>query len=385
MPRRTHKKSRNGCLECKRRHIKCDEKRPTCTNCTTSERSCEYADIFRHAARSRTSTPSASSSTVSVAKDQTSDLSTPSSDSLPEDAPANMLHIQLLHHFMTEMRNTFNENIITGIFSPEVMRICMTSSYLMNEVLAFSALHMSICCPAEEAFYHHHAAQLQTHALTILNNMELEINQETCIPLFLFSGILNVHMLCNTLVFRDPDFTQFLDQLVTGFRLHHGVRAVTGTSWAMIRESALRPLILDGEMRFSKNTKPDPECTRLLDLIEKANLGPSITDNYQKAIEMLQFSMNARSHEKQKDIVSEITAWPVLVPPEYIHLLMLRRPEALVVLAYYAVCLHLRRDVWVFGDGGRYLIESINKYLGPDWAEWMDWPMRALNDSHQSK
>ncbi|KAM5345818.1 hypothetical protein ACJ41O_011679 [Fusarium nematophilum] len=40
--RRAHRKSRNGCYECKRRHIKCDESRPSCSNCVVSERSCAY-------------------------------------------------------------------------------------------------------------------------------------------------------------------------------------------------------------------------------------------------------------------------------------------------------------------------------------------------------
>ncbi|RMJ19709.1 hypothetical protein BHE90_006889 [Fusarium euwallaceae] len=40
--RRAHRKSRNGCWECKRRHIKCDESRPACSNCVVSERSCSF-------------------------------------------------------------------------------------------------------------------------------------------------------------------------------------------------------------------------------------------------------------------------------------------------------------------------------------------------------
>ncbi|KAK7409510.1 hypothetical protein QQX98_008294 [Neonectria punicea] len=56
--RRAHRKSRNGCRECKRRHIKCDmgfnaaspaasasaadAPRPACSNCAVSERTCVY-------------------------------------------------------------------------------------------------------------------------------------------------------------------------------------------------------------------------------------------------------------------------------------------------------------------------------------------------------
>ncbi|KAI2632476.1 hypothetical protein GGS26DRAFT_77875 [Hypomontagnella submonticulosa] len=41
--RRFHKKSRKGCLECKRRHIKCDERRPNCGNCDVAARDCYHA------------------------------------------------------------------------------------------------------------------------------------------------------------------------------------------------------------------------------------------------------------------------------------------------------------------------------------------------------
>ena len=42
LTRRKHKKSRKGCLTCKRRHIRCDENVPQCFNCTKGNRSCNY-------------------------------------------------------------------------------------------------------------------------------------------------------------------------------------------------------------------------------------------------------------------------------------------------------------------------------------------------------
>ncbi|KAE8366835.1 hypothetical protein BDV27DRAFT_85826 [Aspergillus caelatus] len=334
--------------------------------------------------KSRTNISPASSPAGPVARDQLSDVSSPRSDSLLQDAPVNMLHMQLLHHLMTETRNTFHGSLNTVIASPETLQICMSSPYLMNELLALSGLHLSTLRPAEQEFYHHHAAQLQTHALTIFNGLELEVNKETCVPLFLFSGLLNVHLLCDVLINRAPDFDHFLDQLVSSFRLHRGIRAITANSWGMLRESALKPLILDGEKRFSRIMGLDPDCAKLLALIKAAKLGPSITNTYTQAIESLQHAIIACSHGKQGGNITEITAWPILVSPEYIDLLAVRCPEALVVLAYYAACLHARRDMWAFGDGGRFLVESIITYLGSDWAEWLDWPARALGDHHQS-
>ncbi|KAF2097668.1 hypothetical protein NA57DRAFT_56859 [Rhizodiscina lignyota] len=41
-PRRPHTKSRNGCLVCKNRRVKCDEKQPSCTRCQLAQRPCTY-------------------------------------------------------------------------------------------------------------------------------------------------------------------------------------------------------------------------------------------------------------------------------------------------------------------------------------------------------
>ncbi|KAL3490509.1 hypothetical protein BJX62DRAFT_238145 [Aspergillus germanicus] len=44
-PRRTHTKSRAGCLTCKKRRVKCDETRPSCRNCIRTGWSCSWPDI----------------------------------------------------------------------------------------------------------------------------------------------------------------------------------------------------------------------------------------------------------------------------------------------------------------------------------------------------
>ncbi|KAJ0413603.1 hypothetical protein BJY00DRAFT_319654 [Aspergillus carlsbadensis] len=43
--RRFHHKSRYGCTPCKRRRTKCDEKKPTCTNCSQRFIKCSFSDL----------------------------------------------------------------------------------------------------------------------------------------------------------------------------------------------------------------------------------------------------------------------------------------------------------------------------------------------------
>lgn len=55
-----------------------------------------------------------------------------------------------------------------------------------------------------------------------------------------------------------------------------------------------------------------------------------------------------------------------------------RRPEALAVLAYYALLLHYGRDMWQVGDVGRYLIGIIGEGIGKEWWEWVEGPWREI-------
>ena len=126
MSRRTHKKSRAGCSRCKRRHIKCDEIRPICANCSIANLECEYAtqcaprstfsanvgvsvaNDFNPRADSPVSAPTANSTTI-----QASPLSRSPAALTPLSRPLhgtelNLDHIELLHHFCTVTYKTMS-------------------------------------------------------------------------------------------------------------------------------------------------------------------------------------------------------------------------------------------------------------------------------------
>ncbi len=39
--------------------------------------------------------------------------------------------------------------------------------------------------------------------------------------------------------------------------------------------------------------------------------------------------------------ISYVVAWPITAPPEFVDMIKQRRPEAMVILAYWAVLLHI--------------------------------------------
>ncbi|KAJ5934783.1 hypothetical protein N7466_004330 [Penicillium verhagenii] len=263
------------------------------------------------------------------------------------------------------------------------MKSSSTSPFLMNELLALAATHISIQRPSERSIYRHHATQLQNHALASFNNAQNSEEPEGYMCRFIFSSMLGVHMLCDTLHFRDPDFTLFLDSFTHYLRIHCGVRSVMRNKWQALNETALGPVLRDGELRLQSKTNDGlgPECSRLLGLVERSNLGPSITATYHTAIESLQMAFNSvSSTDSPRGYCVGVVSWPATLSSEYIDLLTRRSPDALAILAHYAVILHHHRNLWLFGDGGRYLIQSISEFLGPGWAEWVAFPNHALSE-----
>lgn len=295
-----------------------------------------------------------------------------------DDQPVNMLHAELLHNLYTNTYLTFDPNRAV-FWLTEVFSHSITIPYLINEMLAFSAFHMSTLRPNQRKFYHYHAAQLQTHALTIFKETNPEVTQETCVPLFLFTSVLGIHMLCDTLIYREPDFDHFVTRFVHYLRLHHGVRTVVAQAWSLLHDSPVKEAFAVGAVVYKLDSRLEPGCGKLLALIQAANLGTELTETYKLAIQALQACTTVANHPRPDYVdINGVIAWPIIIPLEFSGHLQERRPEALVILAHYAVLLHQHRHSWLFGDSGRFIIDGVMQYLGQGWEEWLRWPQQAL-------
>ncbi|KAK7203846.1 hypothetical protein BZA70DRAFT_282221 [Myxozyma melibiosi] len=51
--RKSHRKSKTGCVTCRQRRVKCDEQLPVCANCIRHKVRCDYADLSSDAIRDR--------------------------------------------------------------------------------------------------------------------------------------------------------------------------------------------------------------------------------------------------------------------------------------------------------------------------------------------
>ncbi|UKZ75905.1 hypothetical protein TrVFT333_003601 [Trichoderma virens FT-333] len=301
----------------------------------------------------------------------------------------NLGHLALLHHLESNLLKSgdaglFPDATKAAEIAKLIFKSAITTPFLMDELLAMAALHLSTQAfdPAEKNQYLHQAAQLQTRALGHFNAVRPRVSDENCTAMFLFSSLLGLHTLFDTTIYQ-RDFTEFLDKLIQFVALHRGIRTVTRQSWHIINETEMKHIIdpisaldqLDPQLTVSC-----VECDGLLAHLTASieSLGPTAFNACCEAVKSLQWVIGRR-RGLPDELHPHITmAWPVLVSFDYLQMLKQRRPEALVVLAHWAVLLYRDRGFWVFGDTGRFMIESASKYLGTYWQDWMAWPNDIL-------
>jgi len=395
MPRRSHKKSRAGCSECKRRHLKCDETKPKCINCVTAHLRCPYEDEPRlvsdyapslsHSQEVIRENSNASSPTTSRSPSSTVNVFSP--PQVLADSTLNMLHLELLHHWSYG----FHDSFLLSSDDPyqKYSQTCIThglrNPFLMRQILATSALHICITHPNQRVFYHQHATQLQSEALAGFNAILQGLNESNIVPAFLVSSLIAMHVFCDTFLFREESgasFNSVLDSLIGCINLLRGVRSVIHTWWTFLCESELGPILVSAQNKRHAHVERVPvnlaELNRMIDI---ADIGAASREAYKEAVLELENVFAAQTdlpELESRTSAQMIFAWLVIIPKGYVELLSARRPEALVILSYYAVNLHYRRKFWAINDAGSFLIQGISSHLGKHWEQWLAWPKQVI-------
>lgn len=378
--RRPHRKFSTGCRECKRRHMKCDEMRPSCANCSTADLRCSYVSFL-----SSTASPIPHPATAEPAT--TPSISPPPSTVTIQTEPQvfSLHHLELLHHIETGWMQHMGLHIEVGErMVKTVVESVLCTPYLMDRVLAMAAVHLSTISLDRRDFYCHQATQLQTRALTLFNAAQASVPDENCLAMFLFSSLLGQQVMYETFTTHD-NMSTFLDRFADCLYLHRGVRAVAGMSWPAI-EAQIKPILGDTYVIDPPPDSAGHECDALIALIDSADLGLSSVKAYRHAVESLQRAFDIqRAHASQLwTCVNVAMAWPVVVAAEFADLVKQQRPEALVILSYYAVILHRSRNFWVFAGAGEFLLHSISAHLGTYWERWLTWPKEIVQSSSKT-
>jgi hypothetical protein len=308
----------------------------------------------------------------------------PSNQGQSFEEDINLKHMELLIHLVTDkdilsLGLTTNDGI-SGFELAFALKTGVESPYLLHQLLAFSARHLAYLHPKRSVSFLHQAVLLQTRAASLFTAVGTEINQSNCVAVLLFSSILGHHLLADTLAKRVPDgLDEFMTSYVQFVEMHRGIHMITMTAWPQIMESELEPII-SWSSQFTARSPRGRDCHRVKELIAGSKKLPDEEKRIcLPVIDYLQVGFDAvLAGEEQGNRYHMLCTWPMLGSSEFTALLAAKRPEALVVLAYYASLLHHGRHFWQIQDAGVYILGIITAYLGPDWDHWLEHPRQMI-------
>nr|AFK23402.1 Zn2Cys6 transcription regulator [Cordyceps militaris] len=409
MTRKPHKKSRNGCVECKRRHIKVSGSVPqndsasvltqqpssTCEYAAIRRRKLSQAQLRRDAAR-KSAAPSdlpikRSSSHAEVPEAAAAAATTPLTTVSPghsissqlvadpeASAAVNIHHMRLILHFSISNVAPEMPDHVGKDGTALVLRLALETPYLLYQVLAISARHLAYLHPADFQYYYSQAIALQTSAIERFSASQ-PVRSDAAMPAVLFSALLSRHSLVDTLYAVQTDFVAFIDAFVQCAQLQRGTRAVVArVSWSALLASELAPFLHWGRNTAASErvAKRGRECDQLLRLVAiTPGLDPVAREACRSAVHHLQAGLDDLADPTpDKNSYQMITGWPVFLLEEFLDLLSRHRPEAAAIMGWYAVLLHRGRHMWQIGDAGAFILSSLVDYLGAEWSHWLEWP-----------
>jgi len=284
-----------------------------------------------------------------------------------------LLHFRLLYHF---------EHIVSAHMKSDhpgldamlalFIREALTTSYLMDELLAYSAAHKSTLDKETRHFYTTEATRLQTRALTLYNSVRPEVSDETCLAMFLFSSLLGHHILFNVFTGSHNDLETVLGGLTSSIGVHRGISAIARASWPRFPEE-LRRQFLQTCVRESDtpSTLSQGECDGLLKRLDTSELSPPSIAVHREAAELLQslFDNQFSTSSFQSGNLAAVQDWLIRCLRTTFIVLTNGALRSSWFFAHYAVLLHRGANHWFVGDLGRRIIHLINGHFGPLWAD----------------
>jgi len=296
----------------------------------------------------------------------------------------NMTHFELWNNLFSKDFLSIEESGGADIIPSTVyMKYALKTPYLMHQILATSAFHLSTMTKDSHILYREYATGLQNRALSLFHesNPVLELTPANCVHMFLFSSLVGVHLMCDILHYQRDSLEGFMDSFTHCLSVYRGVLAVMDQCGNLLYETDLGPRLKSSQILMQLRVASGSECDALWELVNAGDILPSSQNAYQKAILHLQHVFDAQhTASGNPERMPMIFVWPALVSSDYVDLLRQRQAEALIILAHYAVLLHRGRDLWLIGEGGKFLIESICESLGSDWQEWLEFPRAAIRE-----
>ncbi|KAH7377824.1 hypothetical protein BKA66DRAFT_421569 [Pyrenochaeta sp. MPI-SDFR-AT-0127] len=356
--RKSHRKSRAGCKNCKTRRIKCDETKPHCANCKRRQVRCDYY-----------STPTTTSTSISGNHD----------DGLHEAGALRISEIELTYHWTTSTCHTLSANASGAAYWQNLMvDVGFTHHHVLRLMFAFTALHLASCRPDRRDEYDAIADQYYEHALASVTHDLANINFSNCDGVF-----VSVQLICFVNWARRPRRGEYLafgehgrSEWLVMFR---GVRTILKSRDVEQFEKTQAPNVRAKHRPLTLASEPDGYEKQFQELREHVSFtsGPAEHDDNIRAVDILQECYSNR-YGGQDGEYHIAFSWLYRMDDDFLERLQQRDPLPLILYAHFAVLMHDMERFWYMKGWTHHVMSGIFAALPREHRSWIRWPMATV-------
>ncbi|KAJ5082221.1 hypothetical protein N7532_011264 [Penicillium argentinense] len=383
--RRSHTKSRKGCLECKRRHVKCDEELPKCTLCKKRKLECSYPP----------SQSDLDSSHGSPSARDGSETGPRTPGDLP--MPARMLEMRLMHHYLMSTYHTLAQDGLSAHhLSMSIPQMATSFPYLLDSLLAMTALHLASLEAENRMTWLDTAVRYQSQACAGLGKILPEISLQHYEPAFVSSVFIMLFAIGFHATSADNGPGDPLSPVLEVRTLLSGAAMLFNrfnevgsdgelSGWLCIPETEerLKASKQDGDGVSDDNTE------KLLNLhkdimvsIEKLKKTIDSEQRVHQAVYKTTWELLNHAIQPWPKIGAQggIIAWPLFITDQLLSLLQEGDWLARILFMHWGVAMRLLYNRWYVRDWGRQLVLATlepMKEPPPKWIEEVAWIKRA--------
>ncbi|KAL4925312.1 Zn(II)2Cys6 transcription factor [Aspergillus undulatus] len=428
--RKFHHKSRYGCLQCKQRRTKCDETRPTCSNCAQRGLDCSLRNFEPSSSLQLTTT--------------TRRRSVPSAPLLgwiaasispigagPSFCRSNTRDLELYCHYQAYTAGSLYHQAAFGdIYREELPRLATSYPFVGHGILSMAYVHLATLSPtppgpllAEAAFHVNQALPDYQEALK-------EITERNSAALFAFATLVvlftlaNVNEECSVLLrtarhnpSKRAEACRGLSNSAARVILaHHNIFGIFWQCQRWIASGPLAPLI----QRYSPPMLSEPSMSWIR--VEDAHLAMlsrlwennpaipraqswllsdalnSLRDTFAMVTQLTHLPSSghhdsetgftnpdlATIHRKlsagRLDDLPSVFTWFIRLSPAFVSMVEEGNLYAMVVLAHFAILLsRVCFGKWWMHQLPRHFVEIAALVLGEERREWIKWPLALVS------
>ncbi|KAI1389667.1 uncharacterized protein F4822DRAFT_208089 [Hypoxylon trugodes] len=405
--RRTHKKSRNGCRNCKQRRVKCDEVKPTCGNCERFSIPCDTTPISavsdRCEALANVPVPTARKrgrprkDWSALTRNPDVDGQAPEASETAVSSPASSIReditsqnlsyddLELLHHYMSHQ--DFSQGN-TLLWQQKVPRLAFAHHCVLHLLLAASAFHLLRAEPDRAERLERLADKHLSIGVRQATGIFPELSRDNCSVLYVAAslacccGFAKKPGPRNLLVIADGNEVSWLDLL-------RGVRLIIETiGFEHVFTGILGP---DPPPPYGERLPPDSLLLEYADweapLQKVATLIPTTAptkDLYESTFHDLSwcFQETYGTSDSHKDAIigqfQVVIRWLYALDDGFVTCLRESQPIALIILAYFSVLLSTLEYCWFVRGWATHVIRGIADILGSEYELWLQWPREQI-------